>query len=225
MKLITEINESVKILKEEKNGERTYFIEGVFLQADLKNKNGRVYPLSIMEREVQRYVNEYVAKNRAYGELNHPQGPTINLDKVSHMIKEIRQQGTDFYGKAKVLDTPMGKIVKNLIDEGANLGVSSRGIGSLKSMDGADVVQDDFMLATAADIVADPSAPSAFVRGIMEGVEWVKDGDVIKPVQVKEYRKQVDEAYASRDRARKEKIALQLFEDFMKKVSKGGFHK
>jgi hypothetical protein len=225
MKLITEINESVKILKEEKNGERTYFIEGVFLQADLKNKNGRVYPLEIMQREVQRYVNEYVAKNRAYGELNHPQGPTINLDKVSHMIKEIRQQGNDFYGKAKVLDTPMGKIVKSLIDEGANLGVSSRGIGSLKSMNGADVVQDDFMLATAADIVADPSAPSAFVRGIMEGVEWVRDGDVIKPVEVQEYRKQVDEAYASRDRARKEKIALQLFEVFMKKVSKGGFHK
>ena len=175
MKLIKELNESVSYLVEENLGKgKEYFIEGVFLQSNLKNKNGRRYPSSVMEREVNRYNEEYIKKNRAFGELGHPDSPTINLERASHIIKELYRDGDNWVGKAKVLDTPYGKIVKTLIDEGAQLAVSSRGIGSVRSSrDGIAEVQDDFMLSTAADIVADPSAPDAFVEGIMESKEWV----------------------------------------------------
>jgi|TARA_R110000868_G_scaffold9000_9_gene45637 hypothetical protein len=157
-------------------GEKSYFIEGVFMQADIKNRNGRVYPGSVMEQEVDRYNREYVKTNRAYGELGHPDGPSINLERVSHMIKSLKKEGNDYVGRAKIMDTPYGKIVKSLIDEGAQLGVSSRGMGTIKmNHQGINEVQGDFMLATAGDIVADPSAPNAFVNGVMEGVEWVKD--------------------------------------------------
>lgn len=175
MKLIKEHTEEVKLIveaKKEGTG-KDYFIEGVFLQSNLKNRNGRMYPKEIMEKEVDRYTKEYINKNRAYGELGHPDSPSINLDRVSHMIKGLKMEGNNFVGRAKILDTPYGKIVKSLIDEGAQLGVSSRGLGSLVQKNGMNLVQDDFMLATAADIVADPSAPDAFVEGIMEGAEWV----------------------------------------------------
>lgn len=175
MKLIKEHVEEVKLIVEAKDGGKgkDYYIEGVYLQSNLKNRNGRMYPREIMEKEVKRYTNEYINKNRAYGELGHPDSPTINLDRVSHMIKSLKMEGNNWVGKAKILDTPYGKIVKALIDEGAQLGVSSRGLGSLVEKNGVNLVQDDFMLATAADIVADPSAPDAFVEGVMEGKEWV----------------------------------------------------
>ena len=176
MKLIKEHTETVNYLIEEdkETGQKNYNLEGVFLQADIKNRNGRIYPVEVLDKEVKRYVKENVKKNRAYGELGHPDSPTINLDRVSHMIKDLKLEGKNFVGKAKIMDTPYGKIVKSLIDEGASLGVSSRGMGSLKTTkDGTSEVQKDFMLATAADIVADPSAPDAFVRGVMEGKEWM----------------------------------------------------
>ena len=175
MRLIKEFNEEIRYLTEESKDPKkpNVFIEGVFLQSDLKNKNGRIYPKEIMQREVNRYVEENVKTKRAYGELGHPEGPTVNLDRVSHMIVSLKEDGSNYIGKAKVMDTPMGRIVKELISEGAQLGVSSRGLGSLKERGGINEVQDVFMLATAADIVADPSAPDAFVQGIMEGKEWV----------------------------------------------------
>ena len=175
MRLIKEFNETINYLVEESKDPKkpNVFIEGVFLQSDLKNKNGRVYPREIMQREVNRYVEENVKTKRAYGELGHPEGPTVNLDRVSHMITSLKEDGNNWVGKAKIMDTPMGRIVKELISEGAQLGVSSRGLGSLKERNGINEVQGDFMLATAADIVADPSAPDAFVSGIMEGKEWV----------------------------------------------------
>ncbi len=175
MRLIKEFNEEIRYLTEESKDPKkpNVFIEGVFLQSDLKNKNGRIYPKEIMQREVNRYVEENVKTKRAYGELGHPEGPTVNLDRVSHMIVSLKEDGSNYIGKAKVMDTPMGRIVKELISEGAQLGVSSRGLGTLKERGGINEVQDDFMLATAADIVADPSAPDAFVQGIMEGKEWV----------------------------------------------------
>jgi hypothetical protein len=177
MKLITEITEDIKYIKENVgNGEKTYFIEGIFMQSGVKNRNGRIYPQGTLLKECNRYINEYVEKGRALGELNHPTGPTVNLDRVSHIVKELHEDGQNIYGKAKVLDTPMGKIVKNLIDEGAQLGVSTRGMGSLKSKNGYQEVQEDFMLA-AIDIVADPSAPNAFVNGIMEGKEWIYENN------------------------------------------------
>ena len=177
MKLITELNESVNYNFEEdqKSGKKNYYIEGVFMQGDIKNRNGRMYPGQVLAKEANRYNKEYIQKNKAYGELGHPQGPTINLERVSHMIKELKPDGSNFIGRAKVLDTPYGNIVKNLIDEGAQLGVSSRGMGTLRDRAGAQEVQSDFMLSTAADIVADPSAPDAFVNGVMEGREWVYD--------------------------------------------------
>lgn len=190
MKLIKEVNESVNFLVEEKLGKpKDYFIEGIFLQSNLKNKNGRMYPKNTMAKEVKRYTEEYINKNRAYGELGHPDSPSINLDRVAIMIKSLKEDGDNYVGKAKVMDTPYGKIVKSLIDEGANLGVSSRGMGSLKANnEGIQLVQDDFMLATAADIVADPSAPDAFVRGIMENREWVfVDGRFVEK-QIEEVR-------------------------------------
>jgi hypothetical protein len=173
MKLITELTEDIKYVKENVgNGEKSYFIEGVFMQSGVKNKNQRIYPQQILSKECRRYMKEYVDKGRALGELNHPTGPTVNLDRVSHIVKELHEDGNNIYGKAKVMDTPMGKIVKNLIEEGAQLGVSTRGMGSLKARNGYQEVQEDFMLA-AIDIVADPSAPNAFVNGIMEGREWI----------------------------------------------------
>jgi len=179
MKLITEIYEQdIEFITEAKeDGGKNYFIEGVFMQGNIKNRNGRMYPMETLMNEVKRYNKEYVEQNRAYGELGHPQGPTINLERVSHMIKELKQDGNNVMGRAKIMtETPMGKIVKNLMDEGAKLGVSSRGMGTLKSSrEGVNMVQSDFQLATAADIVADPSAPNAFVEGIMEGVDWIQD--------------------------------------------------
>ena len=178
MKLITELVEDVQYIIEGEGEKKKYFIEGVFMQGDIKNRNGRMYPRDTLHKEMTRYNTEYVEKNRAFGELGHPNGPTINLERVSHIIKELKEDGSNVIGKAKILDTPFGTIVKNLIDEGAQLGVSSRGMGTLKlegKHGGAQVVQSDFMLSTAADIVADPSAPNAFVNGVMEGVDWVYD--------------------------------------------------
>ena len=175
MKLITEEISKVKFITEEKDGKKSLYIEGIFLQADIKNRNGRCYPMETLAREVTRYTDNYISKGRALGELGHPDGPTVNLDRVSHMITSLREDGNNFVGKAKILDTPMGKIASSLISEGVKLGVSSRGIGSLVEKNGVRYVSNDFMLATAADIVADPSAPDAFVNGIMEGVEWIYD--------------------------------------------------
>jgi len=205
MKLIKEHTETVNYLIEndKETGKKNYNIEGVFLQAEIKNRNGRSYPKDILNKEVKRYMAENIKKNRAYGELGHPDSPTINLDRVSHMIKDLKLEGNDFVGRAKIMDTPYGKIVKSLIDEGASLGVSSRGMGSLKTTkDGTSEVQKDFMLATAADIVADPSAPDAFVRGVMEGKEWMfvdgkfveEDIDAIKHVITRATRSQLEEA-------------------------------
>ena len=193
MKLITEMNEDVRLVTEDKDGKKNYFIEGIFMQAEQKNRNGRVYPMGILEREVKRYCQDLVEKKRALGELNHPQGPTVNLDRVSHMITELYFRGNDCYGKAKVLETPMGKIVKSLIDEGAQLGVSSRGMGSLKDIGGINEVQQDFMLS-AVDVVADPSAPNAFVNGIMEGAEWVWDNGILREKTINEYKKEIQRA-------------------------------
>jgi len=193
MKLICEQIENVRYVTEAKeSGKKDYFIEGIFMQGNIQNRNGRVYPVSILQKETERYMKESVQQNRAYGELGHPQGPSINLDRVSHMIKELRQDGNNFYGRAKIMDTPMGNIVKNLMDEGASLGVSTRGMGSIKeNKQGFMEVQDDFHLATAADIVADPSAPDAFVRGIMEDVEWVWDNGILKAQRLEEMKKTI----------------------------------
>ena len=181
MKLIREEIESVDFLVEERNGKKSMYIEGVFLQGDIKNRNGRMYPMETLRKEVQRYTENHVNSGRALGELGHPDGPTVNLDRVSHKIVSLKENGSNFIGKAKILGTPMGKIAQNLIDEGVKLGVSSRGIGSLKpTREGVNVVGDDFMLATASDVVADPSAPDAFVEGIMEGKDWVWDGGVLR---------------------------------------------
>jgi len=214
MKLITEMTEDIQLLSEldEKTGEKNYFIEGIFMQSEQKNRNGRIYPSNVLMNEVKRYNKEYVQKNRAMGELNHPQGPTVNLDRVSHIIKELREDGNDIYGKAKIMDTPMGKIAKNLIDEGAKLGVSSRGMGSLKEKDGVNEVQKDFMLA-AVDIVADPSAPNAFVNGIMEGAEWVWDNGVLREKTIEDYKNIVEKT----SRKDLEETTLKLFEDFLSK--------
>jgi hypothetical protein len=218
MRLIKEFNQDIKYLTEETSNKNkpNVFIEGVFLQSDLKNKNGRIYPREIMQREVARYVKENIKTKRAYGELGHPDGPTVNLDRVSHMITSLREDGNNYIGKAKVMDTPMGKIVKELISEGAQLGVSSRGLGSLKERNGINEVQDDFMLATAADIVADPSAPDAFVSGIMEGKEWIF-------VNGKWTEQDIDEAKAtisSANSAHLEEEKLQVFNNFLEKLSK-----
>ena len=214
MKLITEEIEQAEYIVEETNGKKNYAIKGIFMQSDIKNKNGRMYPKEILQREVARYNREFINKNRAFGELGHPDGPTVNLERVSHMIKALYPEGNNFIGEARVLDTPYGKIVKSLIDEGARLGVSSRGMGTLSNSQGANVVNNDFYLATAADIVADPSAPDAFVEGIMEGKEWIWDNGILKEAQVKELKQQVE----SKERiARAEKNAI-VFENFLKKL-------
>jgi len=210
MKLITEQIENVQILTEEKNGKKLLYIEGVFLQSELTNRNGRRYPFEVLNREVERYNEEYVKTKRALGELGHPDGPTINLDRVSHRIVSLRSEGNNFIGKAQILDTPMGKIAKSLLDEGAQLGVSSRGMGSIDKQEGISIVRDDFMLTTAADIVADPSAPDAFVNGIMEGKEWVWDNGILKEAKVDKYRRYIDES-----RRDLEERTLRIFEDFL----------
>lgn len=218
MKLISELVEQVNVLVEEKeSGKKDFYIEGVFLQGDLKNRNGRVYPVEILDKEVARYNEEYIDKNRAYGELGHPQGPTINLERVSHMIKDLRREGNNYVGRAKIMDTPYGNIVKNLMQEGAQLGVSSRGMGSLKeNSKGVMEVQGDFYLATAADIVADPSAPDAFVRGIMEGVEWIWDNGVLKAQKIEEMKREVKKASSKSLSSTK----IKVFENFFKELSK-----
>ena len=211
MKLITEQIENVQILTEEKDGKKLLYIEGVFLQSELKNRNGRMYPFSVLEREVGRYNEEYIKSKRALGELGHPDGPTINLDRVSHRITSLRAEGNNFVGKAQILDTPMGNIAKSLLGEGVQLGVSSRGMGSIQKSEDGNVVADDFMLTTAADIVADPSAPDAFVNGIMEGKEWVWDNGLLKEKEVAKYQRYMDGA----NRRTMEEKTLKVFEHFL----------
>ena len=214
MKLITETIENVKLITEEKNGKKLLYIEGVFLQSELKNRNGRMYPFSVLDREVKRYNEEYVKSKRALGELGHPDGPTINLDRVSHRITDLRAEGNNFIGKAQILDTPMGNIAKNLLDEGVQLGVSSRGMGSIEKVEDCNVVADDFMFTTAADIVADPSAPDAFVNGIMEGKEWVWCNGILKETEVAKYKGIMDASA----RQELEEKTLKVFEDFLGKL-------
>jgi hypothetical protein len=216
MKLITEVTEDIQYISEEKNGKRHLYIEGVFLQSNLTNRNNRSYPKEIMRKEVDRYRAEQIDKKRAMGELGHPDGPTLNLDRVSHMITSLKEDGDNWIGKAKILDTPMGNIVKNLMDEGAQLGVSSRGLGSLKEKNGINEVQDDFVLSTAADIVADPSAPDAFVRGIMENKEWMmvngiwteREMDVAQKIISKSSSRELEES------------KLAVFSSFLDRLSK-----
>ena len=212
MKLITETIEKIEVLTEEKNGKKDYKIRGVFMQADIKNRNGRIYPVETLAKEVKRYTTEFIDKKRAFGELGHPDGPTVNLERVSHMITSLKPEGKNFIGEAKVMDTPYGKIVKNLIDEGAQLGVSSRGMGSIQQQNGRNVVGRDFYLATAADIVADPSAPDAFVEGIMEGKDWVWDNGVIRERLAEKTYKQINTLV---DQKRLEENKLNLFNDFL----------
>ena len=193
VKLIAEAVEEVEYITEEKEGGgKNYKIRGIFMQADIKNRNGRIYPMEVLNEEVKKYNKNFIEQKRAFGELGHPDGPTVNLERVSHMITSLEPDGKNFIGEAKIMDTPMGKIVKNLMDEGANLGVSSRGMGSLKQKGGANVVSDDFYLATAADIVADPSAPNAFVEGIMEGKEWVWNNGALVEAHVADLKKRFD---------------------------------
>ena len=193
VKLISEAVEEVEYITEEKeDGGKNYKIRGIFMQADIKNRNGRVYPMEVLDEEVKKYNKNFIQQNRAFGELGHPDGPTVNLERVSHMITSLKPDGKNFIGEAKIMDTPMGKIVKNLMDEGAKLGVSSRGMGSLRQKGGANVVSDDFYLATAADIVADPSAPNAFVEGIMEGKEWVWNNGALVEAHVADLKKKFD---------------------------------
>ena len=214
MKLITETIENVKILTEERDGKKLLYIEGVFLQSELKNRNGRMYPFDVLNNEVERYNEEYVKSKRALGELGHPDGPTINLDRVSHRITSLRAEGNNFIGKAQILDTPMGQIAKSLLGEGVQLGVSSRGMGSIEKREDTSVVRDDFMLTTAADIVADPSAPDAFVNGIMEGKELVWDNGILKESKVDKYQRYINGA----PRRELEERTLKVFEDFLGKL-------
>ena len=211
MKLITEQIEDVKLVTEGTGDDKKLYIEGVFLQSELKNRNGRMYPLSVLEKEVNRYNEEYVKSKRALGELGHPDGPTVNLDRVSHRITSLKAEGNNFIGKAQILDTPMGKIAKSLLGEGVQLGVSSRGMGSIDKREDVNVVMDDFMLATAADIVADPSAPDAFVNGIMEGKEWVWNNGILKETKVAKYQSYMNDS----TRADLEERTLKVFGDFL----------
>ena len=216
MKLICEVNEQdVQYITEaNENGQKDYKIKGVFMQGEIKNRNGRVYPMQVLDEQVKKYTDNYVNQNRAYGELGHPSGPTINLERVSHMITDLTKDGTNYIGEAKIMDTPYGKIVKNLMDEGAKLGVSSRGMGSLKQNGNSQVVQKDYHLATAADIVADPSAPDAFVEGIMEGKEWIWDNGVLREAQVNEYKEEITKT----SKADLEGAKLKIFTDFLSKL-------
>jgi hypothetical protein len=211
MKLITETIEDIEVLTEATtNGGKSYKIRGVFMQADIKNRNGRVYPVDTLAKEVKRYTETFINKKRAFGELGHPDGPTVNLERVSHMITSLKGEGKNFIGEAKVMDTPYGKIVKNLIDEGAQLGVSSRGMGSISN----GRVGRDFYLATAADIVADPSAPDAFVEGIMEGKEWVWDNGVLKSMEIEKYKEEIERT----KRSELAEVKSNIFKDFIRKL-------
>jgi len=217
MKLISEFVDygvSPIIVEENEQGKKDYFIEGIFMQAAIKNRNGRIYPKDVMDKEVNRYVREFIENDRAFGELGHPDGPTINLDKVSHLITKLEADGDNYMGRAKILSTPNGQIVKNLIDDGAKLGVSSRGLGSLEQKGGAQVVKDDFQLATAADIVADPSAPEAFVEGIMEGVEWIYESGILKAVDASKMRDDLRTA----KRNKLEETKLNLWKKFIENL-------
>jgi hypothetical protein len=215
MKLICEINEDLEYVAEEvAGGGKNNYIKGVFMQGNIKNRNGRVYPMEVLQKEVARYNADYIQKKRSLGELGHPAGPTINLDRVSHMITELYQEGDNFMGKAKILDTPMGNIVKNLMNEGATIGVSSRGMGSLKQKNGVAEVQNDFYLATAADIVADPSAPDAFVEGIMENREWIWDNGIIREATINDYKEEIQNA-SSKDLT---ETMLKVYKDFISKL-------
>ena len=211
MKLITEAIENVEVITEGKGVDKKLYIEGVFLQSEIKNRNGRMYPFSVLEKEVERYNEEYVKTSRALGELGHPDGPTVNLDRVSHRITSLRAEGNNFVGKAQILSTPNGNIAKALLEEGVKLGVSSRGMGSIDKREDCGVVMDDFMLATAADIVADPSAPDAFVNGIMEGKEWAWDNGILKETKVAKYQRYMDNA----TRKNLEERTLKVFNDFL----------
>ena len=215
MRLIKEIFESTNLIVEERKGKKEYFIEGVFLQSELQNRNKRMYPEHVMDKEVARYIKESVEKNRAYGELGHPDTPSINLDRVSHMITSLRKDGTNYIGRAKIMETPMGNIARGLLDGGANLGVSSRALGSLKmNNEGVNIVQDDFMLSTAADIVADPSAPDAYVRGIMESKEWVfVDGKFVEQ-NIEETQKFIRKASSKNLQEAK----ILAFQNFLSKI-------
>ena len=213
MKLIREEIETCKVvITEGKGGKKSHFIEGVFLQGAIKNRNGRMYPVQTLQREVDKYNESYIKKGRSLGELGHPDGPTINLDRVSHLITSLKQEGNNFVGKARILDTPMGNIAKSLLDEGVKLGVSSRGLGSIKEENGLKIVADDFMLATAADIVADPSAPDAFVNGIMEGKEWVWEGGSLREELAEKTQRTINTLV---DQKRLEEKKLSLFQDFL----------
>jgi len=213
MKLITEEVSQVEIITEEKGGKKMMYIEGIFLQGDICNRNGRMYPMATLSREVQRYNETFVAKGRALGELGHPDGPTVNLDRVSHKIVSLEQDGTNFKGKAQLLETPMGKIAKSLLESGVCLGVSSRGVGSLKmTNEGHKIVGEDFMLATAADIVADPSAPDAFVQGIMEGKEWVWDGGILREQLAESTKRRINTLV---DEKRLQEHKIELFQEFL----------
>ena len=216
MKLIREEIESVEFIVESKNGKKSMYIEGVFLQGNIKNRNGRMYPMETLRKEVSRYTENHVQAGRALGELGHPDGPTVNLDRVSHKIVSLRENGSNFIGKAKILSTPMGKIAESLIGEGVKLGVSSRGIGSLKmTREGINIVGDDFMLATAADIVADPSAPDAFVEGIMEGKDWVWDGGILREKYAQKTYAQINTLVTQKQLDEKK---LNLFNDFLNNI-------
>ncbi len=211
MKLITETIEDVQFITEGKGADKKLYIEGVFLQSEIKNRNGRMYPFSVLDKEVSRYNEEYVKTSRALGELGHPDGPTVNLDRVSHRITSLRAEGNNFIGKAQILNTPNGNIAKALLEEGVKLGVSSRGMGSIDKREDCNLVMDDFMLATAADIVADPSAPDAFVNGIMEGKEWAWDNGILKETKVAKYQRYMDNA----TRQNLEERTLKVFNDFL----------
>ncbi len=215
MKLIREEIETAKVtITEGKDGKKSHFIEGVFLQGEIKNRNGRMYPISTLQREAKNYNTKYIEKGRALGELGHPDGPTINLDRVSHLITSLKQEGNNYVGKARLLDTPMGNIAKNLIDEGVKLGVSSRGLGTIRERDGVKVVMDDFMLATAADIVADPSAPDAFVNGIMEGKEWIYNNGSVQEQTVEQIKKRIDNAALNQ----MEEVKLSAFSQYLQSL-------
>ena len=215
MKLIAEQIQDVQYLKEEdEKGKSNYKIKGIFLQGNIKNRNGRVYPVEVLEKEVNRYNKEFVDENRAYGELGHPDGPTVNLERVSHMVTSLKRDGDNFIGEAKIMSTPMGKIVENIMDDGGKLAVSSRGMGSLEQKKGANYVKDDFYLATAADIVADPSAPQAFVEGIMEGRDWVWNNGILKEVEIAEIQEDIERNIRSRNA----KYQALAFAKFLKKL-------
>ena len=214
LKLFSEAVEDAELLiEEDEKGGKNYKIRGIFMQADIKNRNGRVYPMEVLQKEVSKYNKNFIKENRAFGELGHPDGPTVNLERVSHMITDLHPDGKNFIGEAKIMDTPMGKIVKNLMDEGAKLGVSSRGMGSLDQRNGANYVRDDFYLATAADIVADPSAPNAFVEGIMEGREWIWDNGIIKEAEIAKMKQNI-----AKNQRRKANFEALEFAKFLKKL-------